>query len=397
MTAVLAGVLGLLAIAGLGLEVLFLLCIRHVRGRVAPETNHRPPVSILRPVCGLDEEFEQNLSSLCELSYPRYEIIVIAADPNDAALPVVNRVARRYASIPLRVVVGGEKLGRNPKVSNLIHGSEVARYQWLLISDSNVHAHRQYLGRLVDEAALPEVGMVANHVVSVGGETLGAHLENLQLGGYLLPATAAAAVLRNVPCVMGKSMLFRRTDLEKVGGFRSVVDHLAEDHLLARAFHRSGRQVVISSDLLCTVNRTSSVSKFFSRHLRWNQIRHRISPRSYIFEGLAAPSLPVVGMGIVGVASGSVSLCAASVFLLAMRVLLHATLAKSVGYVLPVGFAYPGLVVLRDAFAFLIWLVAPLIATVSWRGRRYRLGPDTRIYPAAKRSRSDEVLQPEAA
>lgn len=397
MTAVILGVAGTLAAAGLALEVILLLCVRKLGRRIAPATTHRPPVSVLRPVCGLDDDFEENLSSLCEQTYPGFEIVVISADPDDTALPAVRRVQHRYPSVPMRVVAGAAPLGKNPKVTSLMHGSRVARHEWLLVSDSNVRTHPDYLARLLDEAAAPGVGMVANLVVGVGAETFGAQLENLQLGAYVLPATAAADVICGVACVMGKSMLFRRSDLQALGGFETVADYLAEDFLLGRAFHRSGRRVIISRDLLRTVNRRWSLRKFFSRHLRWNQIRCRVAPWSYLAEGLAVPSVPLLAMVVTGAAAGDVSISMGALFLLGVRVLLHMALARTVGGGAPFRIGCPWLVVLRDLFVGLIWLIAPLRSKVTWRGQHYRLGPDSRIEPVSKRSLPERVLQPEAA
>jgi ceramide glucosyltransferase len=384
-------------VAGLVLQVVFLVCVRRVRARQAVPTSFRPAVSVLRPVRGVDEEFVANLLSLCKQSYPVFEIIVITDDPDDAALLAVRQVKAQYPDVPMRVVIGDPPLGRNPKVSNLIHGARVARYEWLLISDSNVRTHRDYLARLLDEAAAPGVGMVGNLIVGGGAKTLGARLDNEQLNGYLLCATAMADVARDVPCVMGKSMLFRRADLEAVGGFASVANHLAEDFLLARAFHRSGRRVVISADSLHTVNRTSSIRDFVSRQLRWNQIRWKVAPRAYWAEGLATPTVPLMALGAIGAWERDSTWVALALLLLAGRVMLQAVLAKSAQPNVALGWERVWLVPLRDLFAVGIWLAAPFRSTVTWRGRRYRLGSDTVIDSRPQPATGSEVPQPEIA
>lgn len=393
----LAVALGAVAVVGMVAQVFMLGCVRRGALRKVEPTAHRPPISVLRPVCGLDDELEANLDALCSLRYPRYEVIVIAADPADQALPVVRRVRDRHPRVAVRIVIGAPQLGRNRKVSSLIHGSRFACHEWLLISDSNVRPHPNYLERLADEAAAPGVGMVANLIVGEGGRTLGSELENLQLNGYLLPATVAAGLLHDTPCVMGKSMLFRRSDLETLGGFTSVADHLAEDFLLARAFHRSGRRVVISSDPLITVNTTWSFRRFLSRHIRWNQIRCRISPRSYIAEVIATPAVPALAMLVLGLLAHDTRVLAVATGLLIVRVALEVATIRATRPGFRLRPELPGLVILRDVCIAAVWLVAPWKSTVSWRGQRYRIGHDSYIEPLMRRGRARARLRPEAA
>ena len=397
MLVVLIGVFGSFAVVGLVANLVCLLCVRYMLRRRATESSFRPPVTVLRPVCGPDDEFEENLVSLCEQEYPNFEIVVIAARSDDVAVSAAERVGQRYPNARLRIVVGSVSLGRNPKVSSLNYGARAARSEWLLVSDSNVRMHPEYLARLMDEAAAPGVGMVANLIVGVGAETLGSRLENLQLSGYLLSATAAADSLLGVPCVMGKSMLFRHSDLNAIGGFASVADVLAEDFVLARSFRTAGRRVIISSDLLRTVNRRWTVQRYISRQLRWNQLRFKVSPLSYLGEVLATPSVSIVALGLTGVLWGSVMTVGAASLLLLIRVLLEASLLRLTWKDSPLRWNLPWLVVLRDASVAAIWLMAPLCPTVNWRGRKYRLGRDSRIEPLDERRRGDDALQPEAA
>lgn len=397
MIAMLVGVLGTIATAGLLLQVIFVFGTWKVFKRRMIDSSHRPPVSVLRPICGLDDDFEDNLRSVMELSYPSFEVIVIAASADDAALQVVRRVQARYPSVPLKVVVTGPSPDKNPKVASLIAGAREARHDWLLVSDSNVRVHPDYLRRLANLAGSPEVGMVSNLVVGTGAETLGAQLENMQLNGYLLPATAAADSVAHVSCVMGKSMFFRRSTLGVVGGFSPFLSYLAEDYLLARAVSRAGQRVVISPDLLCTVNRTWSFRRFLSRHLRWNQIRYRLSPLAYVVEGLTMPSVPLLGLAIVGLVRSHDGLLMAALLMLLLRLLLQGLTELPIRSTVRAGLVWPLLVLLRDLFAWGIWLLAPLRPTVSWRGRSYRLGPDTRIEPLAARQRQKDVFRPEAA
>src|SRR5262249_31078166 len=138
-----------------------------------------PPISILKPLKGLDDELEQNLRSFAQQNYPDYELILGTEDPNDPALEVALRIKAAFPRASITVVTGPPSIGRNPKVSNVHLLARFAKHELLLISDSNVRVGRDYL---TDAASLiAEAGMVCHLLVGTGDQTIGAALENLPL------------------------------------------------------------------------------------------------------------------------------------------------------------------------------------------------------------------------
>ena len=283
----------LLAIAFVGFFSLLVtvgsqLCVHWTLACRSRRPERLPSVSILKPLKGTDDQLFENLASIAGQDYPVFEVLFGVEDAADPALEVARQVKEAFPSVPIRVIVCRKVAGMNPKVRNLMGLAEQARYDLLLVSDSNVEVDRDYLRSIAAELDDPAVGLVTNVIVGHGEATIGAALENLQLNTWVSSAVCASHLVRH-PCVVGKSMLFRRQDLERVGGFRGVRDVLAEDYLLGQKFARAGYRVALSTHTIRTVNRERGIAKFAARHLRWSQMRRRVASLAYLLEPILDP------------------------------------------------------------------------------------------------------------
>ena len=340
-----------------------------------------PGISILKPLCGVDDDLEANLASLVVQDYDGpYEILLGAADPGDPALQVARRLEARFPDADIRIVAGHQEPGVNPKVANLAALSAHARHEAWLVSDSNVAVGSDYLSAVAAELADPRVGMVSNPVAGVGGANLGALLENLHLNSFVLVAVCSAEVIAGHPVVIGKSMLLRRAVLAQVGGWARVADFLGEDYVLGAAIARAGYRVVLSPHVVRTVNRTWTVHRFVGRHLRWAQMRRAFAAPIYALEPLLSP-LPwlfvlAVLLGI-AVPAPTVSL---GVLLVAVvtKVALDAVLLGRLWGRMP-DFRELAAIPFKDFWVLAIWARGWFRGTVVWRGQRFRIGRGTRL------------------
>jgi ceramide glucosyltransferase len=356
--------------------------------RRRPAAASQPPITVLKPLKGLDDEQVANLVSFAEQDYPRYQLVLGACDPDDPALEVARQVKARYPRLEIEVVAGAAPHGLNPKVTNLASMTRRAAHELWLISDSNVRAEPGYLADVAAEIEQPGVGMVTNIFAGVGARRLGARLENLHLNSWIPAGMGLTQVFTREACVVGKSMLFRRADLERVGGLASMRDVLAEDYVLGLRFAAAGMRVVTSPHVLRTVNASWSVRRFLSRHLRWGQIRRRISPAAFFGEPLINPSV----WGLACLAAGAPVAGGAA---LAVKLLSDASLSRRVLGRAPRPLELAA-IPLKDLAILGVWCVAAFRREVVWRGHKLRIGPGTVLEPAVSLEPEGRPLAPAA-
>ncbi|QDG50900.1 glycosyltransferase [Persicimonas caeni] len=371
----------LFAAASLVLTLLVHLAVHIKASRKPPESDRPMPISVLKPLKGVDDELWENLVALAEQDHPEFEIVLGAADPLDPALTVARRFQRAYPGVDIRVHVCDQTLGLNPKVSNLAVLSQYATYEQILISDSNVRPGPSYLRDIAAELAQEGVGLVSNVLVGVGERSTGALFENLHLNSFVASVICAADLVGH-PCVIGKSMLFRKRHLEELGGWHAVADILAEDYVLGNWFHKAGHKVALSSHVLPTVNVDWTFERFSNRHVRWAQLRRRINPPAFFAEPLLYPVPFVAAAVALGAAAGTLTpvLAAAALGTVVLKVLSDDLLNRrlrgdSIGW--------RGMLVapIKDLVVFLLWSVAAVKRVVIWRGNKFIIDEGSRVRP----------------
>ncbi len=363
-----------LGIAGLLLQAVALRAALRRRGDDPVEEQAWPPVSILKPLSGLDDNLFGNLESFCRLDYPAYEIIFCLESPNDPALAVARKVRDRNPRTPVSILVSRSSEGKNPKVRNMRAGYSAARHDILLVSDSNVVVDPAYLKATVRPLLAPGVGLVTNPIRGCGGRSVGSVLENLHLNTFVAGGTAFLFGILRLPCVVGKSMLFRKSGLEQIGGLRAFRDVLAEDYVIGREFHRAGQRVVLAPHPVTNVNIYGGTKRFLSRHSRWGKLRRRLGGPRYLAELIGNPVFVAAcaaaarpgsrSLALLGAAAGAAALCAAW-----KSRLLDARMPLPLCLLAPV----------KDLVIGALWFVPLVSMRVAWRGHRLHVGPDTRV------------------
>jgi ceramide glucosyltransferase len=340
-----------------------------------PHPEDLPPISILKPLKGVDADLKENLRSIFRLDYPHYEVILGTEDPDDPALAVAQRVAAEFPQIRSLILSSGRAIGYNPKVNNLANLVLRARHPLLLISDSNVRVPEDYLGDLVAHRAHAGGGLVWSLFRGVNGRGLGGLLESQQLNGPVMGGVSALMRPLRIPVCVGKSMLLHREELEAIGGFRFLGQFLAEDQVCAEELARLGRPVTVSGHLIDNILGRRTLKEFTARHLRWARLRRHVNFGGYLGEALLNPVfLALAGLLAFRTRDAAV---VATLTLAAVSVL-NASTDRVLG-LRRSAWIYPLLELLLSALRGVLWFVPFFSNTVVWRGNVLRLGDRSRI------------------
>jgi ceramide glucosyltransferase len=366
-------------------SIYYLICLwsafiflreRKVVGEGAQPTQSQParffpPVSILKPLKGIDPEIYESFRSHCLQDYPAYEIIFGISDPADPAVASVRRLQLEFPEHAIRLVVCPEKLGANLKVSNLEQMLPAGRYEYLIINDSDIRVEPDYLSRVMQPLSDPRVGMITCLYRGLAGATLGSRLEALGLSTDFCASVLVARQLEGgLRFGLGSTLAFRRADLERAGGFKPFVDFLADDYELGRRIANLGLQVQLSQVVVETHLPAYDLGGFWSHQLRWARGVRDARAGGYVglvstFGLMWALFALVTARGApwAWVAFGVVAMLRLAVALSVSRSVLHDKHMLKNLWLLPI----------RDLIAVAVWIASFAGHTVVWRGDRFRL------------------------
>ncbi len=339
---------------------------RRERARALPE--YTPPVSLLKPVRGLDFGSDENYASFCRQDYPEYEILFAVSDDRDPAVPLVQRVIAEFPERRIRLLVGAERLGANRKVNKLARLAREARYEVLVLTDGDVRVGPHYLREIVAPLAGPNTGAVTSFYRAIAENNLGAELEAIGASSDFFGGVLMAAWTEGIRFALGASIATTKEWLGKMGGFEAIAGTLADDYELGHRIAEAGGEVVLSREAVWTMYPAQTLRGFWEHQVRWARTVRLCRPLSYVgllfTQGLPWVFLAAMAAPTKGIAFG---------YLLAY-VILRLAMAWTVG-IWGVGDKVLRrrlwLVPLRDAIHFVIWLASFGSNHIKWDGIEY--------------------------
>jgi ceramide glucosyltransferase len=330
-----------------------------------------PPVSILKPLKGTDPEIYESFRSHCLQDYPRYEIIFGVNDRDDPALALVARLKTEFPGCDIRSLVCPQLLGANVKVSNLAQMVSVAKYDHLVVNDSDIQVSTDYLRQIIAPLQNPQVGLVTCLYRGVALSTLGSRLEAVGIstdfsGGVLL----AKELEGGIRFGLGSTLAFRRKDLEGIGGFPALADYLADDYELGKRLAAQSLQIELAPLVVQTHLPAYSLRNFFKHQLRWARSVRASRARGY-FGLILTMGIPWALLGLLLTRGANWAWV-----LLAVALAARLCMAAVVGRLVLQDRQIPSLlwlVPLRDVIALLVWVASYAGHKIHWRGDDFYL------------------------
>jgi ceramide glucosyltransferase len=331
--------------------------------------NYHPPISILKPLCGLDREAYKKLASFCQQEYPIYQIIFGVRDRADPAIALVKQIIADFPKVDIRLVVDDRVIGNNLKVSNLANIVPHVRYDLLLISDSDIRVGSDYLRRIVQPMQEAQVGLVTCLYRSQATNPIAA-FEALSISTDFHPSVLVARQLGWMKFAMGSSILIRRNVLNAIGGFTRIADHLADDFMLGNLTTQSGFQVALSDYVVDHTLETQTFIDLVEHQTRWNRCTRASNFSGYL--GLFFSHGVTLSLVVLTLTQGSQWSWGLLGLVLAARIFM----AWAVGVKTlkdPVATQLLWLVPIRDLLSFGLWVYGLIGDRIVWRGQEFRL------------------------
>ncbi len=336
-----------------------------------------PPISVLKPVNGIDGNLRENLVSFIKQDYPEFELVIGIQSPNDPAITLIEELKRDYPDKKIEYIVSDRTLGYNPKINNLYGMMPLANHEYMVISDSNVLVQADYLRENVRYLSDDSVGIVTNLIKGTGGRSLGAMFENLHLNSFIIGNVSLLDIFRR-EVVVGKSIFFRRSQFERLGGLWELRNYLAEDYLMGRMYERQGYKVVVSPQLISTTNHSWTMKRFINRHTRWSQLRWNLNKTAYTGELLLNMSLWSLVFTVVSGFSYESSIVTALCW--GAKIIGDAMMNAMLGTGLGIREALASPV--KDLVIGFAWPVPLVNRKTNWRGNPVRITHNTLLLPS---------------
>lgn len=360
----------LLALGGVAYLLLTLWSLRRYVSERKPAPDFTPPLSILKPLKGVDPAMYEAFRSHCLQDYPAFEIIFGVNEAADPAVAAVKKLQEEFPARHIQLIVCSEAFGTNRKVSNLMEMAKSVSYDHLLINDSDISAPPNYLrdvmGRFRDE----KVGMVTALYRGVASDTLGSRLEALTIstdfaGGVL----CAMQIDRGLHFALGSTLAISRQALNDIGGFEPLLDHLADDYELGARTAAAGYTVALANSVVETHLHQYTFAEMFEHQLRWARTMRDARKGGYAGV-LFTFAVPWAAMAVL-FSWGSIWAWTLLAVTLMLRIIAAYALCELLSDLRTLRDLW--LVPLRDFVGLVVWFASHTGNTIVWRGERFRL------------------------
>jgi ceramide glucosyltransferase len=338
------------------------------RSRHMRPPDNAPPVTVLRPVCGIDNCADETLGSTFRLDYPAYEIIFCVARADDPVVAIVERLIDANPRVAARLLIGDDRISSNPKLNNVVKGWAAARHDWIVTADSNVLMPSDYIQRLLARWH-SDTGLVCSTPIGARPGNFWAELECAFLNTLQARWQYVGASF-GLGFAQGKTMLFRRELIERGGGIGALGADLAEDAAATKLVRGQGLNVHLVDNPFEQPLGRRSAAEVWSRQLRWARLRRVSFPRFFLAELISGSVLPIIA-GTYAAARLDVGAGMVLAILLVIWLGAEAALARAAGWHFSP--RMPLTVLLRDLLLPVLWIEAWLSDDFIWRGNAMNL------------------------
>jgi ceramide glucosyltransferase len=352
------------------------------RERPRGDKGFTPPVSILKPVRGIDPEAYENFASFCRQEYPEYEVLFCVGTDDEQAISAIGRLQRDFPDVQIRLLLGRQRSAVNDKVAKLARLVAEAKYEHLAISDSDVRVRPDYLRQVMAPLADPKVGGVTCFYGSIQDDTFADRLQTVGMFSDFYAGIIVARQLDGVKFALGQTIVTTRSRIAGFGGYQQLENRPGDDLLVGRSIVEQGYEVKLLPYTVGTVSDYKSIWDLLQKRLRWIVVMRHMRPWGHLgllltqglpwsIAAVAIHPTPGTALGYFG---AYVALRVATTWTIGVWGLRRMGLMRQ-----------QALIPVWDAVAFLLWVASFLRNSVRWRGGDYYIR-DGQLVSAASAS-----------
>jgi len=355
--------------------VLIVVATRRFLSATLPVAGTKPPISVLKPLCGHDDGLEENLRSFMVQDYPEYEVLFGVHRSDDSAVAVAEKIIAEFSGrIPARIIVTGESPIPNAKAFSLNRMVREAHYDVLVMSDSDVRVTPSLLSHLAQELQDDHIGLISCPYQAVPGKSLWSRLEAIGMNTELLGGVMVARMLEGMRFALGCTVAVRRSVLDDMGGFGYLQEFLAEDFVIGQRAAELGYGVLFSSYVIEHRIGSQGMMHNLGHRMRWARSTRRSRPLGYwgqiftyplplalLFCAAYPTAWPVLFLTLIlrGIAA-----------LATARDIVHDPVTQKQWWLLP----------LQDVIGFFVWISGFVGDKIVWRDRKCTVLRDGRLH-----------------
>ena len=372
-------VLGLFACsAGYGLFAIAKVTMFRRKIARAPLASGDRPVTVIKPICGMEVELAENLRSFCQQDYGAYQVLFGVRSANDPAIPVIRQIVEEFPEIDCALVISDRIIGSNYKISNIANIAELAKHDILVISDSDMRVDRRYLKAVVAPFDRDDVGAATCLYSGHARGGMPSMLAAMFVNDWFLPSALIPEGLAEQKYCFGATMAVRRDVLDTAGGFAALANFLADDYMLGKVVSDAGYRIALVRYVVSNVMHEKSWQSVYQHELRWARTIRSVQPVGYALSAITE-TLPIsILASVLLLFAGQPLLWAAAPLALALvlRIGLHGIVCSSL-----VGgnSCTPWLIPLRDGLSLVVRISGYFGSRVMWRENTFTVMDDNRI------------------
>jgi ceramide glucosyltransferase len=343
-----------------------------------PLSDGTAPVTMLKPLCGLEPGLAENLRTFCAQDYENFQIVFGVRDRDDPAIPIINGIIGEFPDHDISLVVDDRIIGTNYKISNLANMMAVAKHDIVVISDSDMRVRPDYLRIVTAPFADGTVGATTCLYSGSTGGGMPSKLGALFINDWFFPSALLPTMFGSLNYCFGATMAVRRDVLEQVGGFDALADYLADDYMLGQFVVEQGYRIALAPYVVENVIHEPDMRGLFQHELRWARTIRSVQPVGYSLSFVTEllPLSLIAALPVYFYTGSAAPALAIIVSAFAMRVALHYSVSVSV----PGGTLFvPWLIPVRDLVSVAVRIVSYFSSKVLWRESAFEIHANNQL------------------